>query len=414
MLVRRGAGTALAAAVLVAAWIVACDGSGQPEVHHGGGGSGGAGGSSGSAGTADGGDGDGSVTDAGDAAQGDAPLAPVRLGILPVPRPGDAGATPGDVTAALLEVVSIGSRGVTLSRRWDALYSSATEPVNGEWSKLVDVASLFHDSGGVLVSLDVVDRTLDARPPGVGGAWNGSATRTAIETLVDHVFSTFGEELYAVSFGDEIDRWLEQANAADRADMVAFLEHAVSYAQGHPSRPAATVVGVDLRADAIVAGSPPEVESLTALGDVVVVSYVPLDSSFHVRPASAVASDLDALSSALTADAGDTGAPRPVLIQELGYPSAPDCGSSVDLQQAFYDATFQALAARRERFPFLVVNGLYGADPQGCATDAAALGVPGNATAIAALCSLGLRDATGTTKPAYSSLLDALATFATP
>ena len=392
-----------------------CSEDGRPEVHQGTGGQSGSAGSAGTGGSDDGGPQDGALADVGDALGSDAPQPPVRVGIIPVPRANDAGPSAGDDTAAQLEVLAAGARGVSVIRRWDQLFVAPSQPNATAWSDLGNIATLYHGAGrGLLLCLSLVDHTLDARPSGVTGSWNSTTTRAALDAAVDKTFATFGDELVALSFGNELDRWLGTASTSERAAMVSLLQHGVDYARGHPARPSAAVIGVTLTWDSLTQGKPVEVPQLAALGDVVVATYYPLDSAFKVRSAGAVSGDLDLLVGALGSDAGEAGAPKPVLLQEVGYPSASECGSSPEQQRTFFVNVFQALSTRRGRFPFLCVNGLYESVPASCSAAAAALGAASNPNAENALCSLGLRQADGSGKPAYDAVLDGLATFASP
>src|SRR5262245_21476344 len=106
--------------LIILVWFSGCAGDGNPDVanHSGGNGNGGNGGGSG--GKSDSGSPDGSKPDAGDGSIVDAPLAPVRVGIVPIVRAQDGGTSATDETLAHLEVLAAGSRGVSLVRRWDS------------------------------------------------------------------------------------------------------------------------------------------------------------------------------------------------------------------------------------------------------------------------------------------------------
>jgi hypothetical protein len=153
---------------------------------------------------------------------------------------------------------------------------------------------------------------------------------------------------------------------------------------------------------------------LLAKSDVAVANYYPLDEAFQARPTTGVAQELDALVLGVTGDAGEAGSSRPVLLQEVGYPSAAENGSSPEQQKAFYQGLFQALTTRRDHFPFVSVNGFHDAHPTRCQSEAAAFGAAASSVAVAARCSLGLRSADQTAKPALSSVLEALAAFSNP
>lgn len=396
---------------------LACSDGGNPEVHASHPDSGGSSGSGGNGGKPDSGPDDGATDAMLDATPTDAALSSLRLGIVPVPpSSGDAGPSPLDEKAATLDVIALGSRGVSMVARWDQLFDGPNSPTSA-WKKLAGSSQLFKTSGRqLLLCLALVDHTLDARPVSLPANWNDPVSRAAIEALVDEVFSNFGDELYALSFGDELDRYLSLATAKNAADLTALVEHGIDYARKHPARPPALVVGATFSADALVKGGSSNVTQLLADSDVVVATYYPLDAAFKVRPPSTAAQDLDQLIAAVSPTDGDAeaGTTRPILLQEVGYPSALENGSAIEQQRAFYEGLFQALAARRERLPFVSVNGLHDLDAARCSAKAGALGAPGNAAAIAAYCSMGLKTAAGVTKPAFGSVLDALAKFSTP
>ncbi len=417
MAARIGKLRALAASVaVVLALGSACSDGGNPEVQKPNGDAGGSGGGGGVGGKPDSGGEDGPPDAGSDADATDAPPSPLRLGIIPVPpSKGDAGPSAADDKLAELDVLALGSRGVSHVVRWDALFSSPSVPSPTAWQKLQGSAQLYQSSArAFLLSVALVDRTLDARPSGSPAGWNSVATRTALDALIDKVFDSFGDELYALSFGNDLDRYLAGQSATTADDLTALVEHGLDYAKQHPSRPAALLVGATFSSDALAKGPTASMAKILMKSDVVVANYYALDEQFQARPTTQVAQDLDALSSGGTADAGEAGAARPVLLQEVGYPSAAENGSSPEQQRAFYQGLFQALTTRRERFPFVSVNGLHDPPPARCATEAAAFGAAANGAAVAARCSLGLRAADQTAKPALSSVLEALAAFANP
>lgn len=412
----------LRALALAAFWVVAtvaaCSDGGEPEVQRPQGDAGGAGGSGGG-GKPDGGDPDAASDAGGDVPEADAALSPLRLGIIPVPPHGaDAGPSPADEKLALLDVIALGSRGVSRVERWKQLFPTPGAPAAAEWTKLGGLKQLYQGSERkLLVCLALVTGTQDARPSGLPPGWNETETRGALEALVDKVFDTFGDELQALSFGNELDRFLSTQSAKDAADLAALVEHGLDYARQHPKRPAALLLGATFSADALVKGPPPLVAKLLGKSDVAVATYYPLDAAFKARSPTTVAQELDALTGSVSGDGGadaEAGAALPVLLQEVGYPSAAENGSSPEQQRAFYQGLFQALASRRERFPFVSVNGFHDAEPARCADEAVSLGAPGSGVAIAARCSLGLRQADQTAKPAFSAVLDALAQYSTP
>jgi hypothetical protein len=386
---------------LVLASFAACEGNGNPEVKQPPAGGSGGQSSGGNGQGGNGGDDDAAGT-GGDATVPDAPETPVMLGVLPIPISDD----PASETEAELDAVAMGSRSVSLVRRWDALFSGPTTPANAEWTQLASSADFYASiSRKILVCLSLVDRTDPARPVGLTGAWDSSATLAALDDLIDKTYSTFGSELVALSFGNEIDRFLEQAPTAEQAQLVALVEHGVTYAKNHPARPPESAVGVTFSSRADV----PLPASLLAASDALVFVYHAVDESFAAHPPEAAAG-LDALAKLAESDAGN----KPVFLQSVAYPSSEQNESSPEQQASFYASLFQALATRRQKFPFVVIEGLYDESTEDCATQASLIGAAASSDAEAMFCSFGLREDTGAPKPAQATVLDGLATFSSP
>ncbi len=397
------------AAVLGVALAAACSSSHPPDVVQRDDAGGGAGGVGGKDASADALVEDAPAPDAGDGGLPDAPVGTVRVGIEPTAPPG---AGPTEELQAQLDVLAAGSRGIPLLRRWSELYTTSTQADAQVWARLAGTAELVRNAQRrALLCLAVVDRAVDERPAGLGTSWNAPATLSAVDALIDNAYATFGDELAYLAFGTGVDRYLEKLSVAERPAFVAFLLHALDYAKKHASKPAGAQVGVTATSDGIMDGPSTELSELLAASDVAIVTYTPVDSSFSARPPSTAPGDLDAMEGALVADGG---APVPVVLQEVAYPSAAEAGSSEEKQKTFFDGLSQALLARRAHHPFVGIRALHDGEQSSCEAEAVALGAPGNAAAVALSCSLGLRRADGTPKPALSSVYQALATFATP
>jgi hypothetical protein len=143
----------------------------------------------------------------------------------------------------------------------------------------------------------------------------------------------------------------------------------------------------------------PETDALLRASDAAVVNNYPLDASFHALSVSAAAAQLTTVANALAQAAPGL----PIVVQELGYPSATAVGSSADLQQKFYQAAFTLLSAERDRFPLVNLYASADADDAECERQAATFGAAGDPFLIAARCSLGLKDSSGAAKPAWGA-----------
>ncbi|MEZ4220890.1 MAG: hypothetical protein R3B13_08170 [Polyangiaceae bacterium] len=349
--------------------------------------------------------------DASSDADPDAPLAPVRVGIWATPASGEAGPAPGDALTADLAVLSAGARVGMLRSRWSDLFDGAT-PSIATWNDVDVRASAYRSAGAeVIACLAVIDRTEAVRPTGINGAWDSPALTKAGEALVDRAFDTFGDELTVLSLGLEVDRYLAVAPPAQRSAFVAFVRHVFDYAHQHPKAPNKLRLGIGFNRRALINPASPEVRDLAAAGDVVVLHYVPLDDEFALDPQSNPLADLDALYTALSAEAAAVPA---IVLQEVALPSSAAAGGSDAKQEAFFEAFFKALSVRRERFPMVIAGQLNDGPQADCELAAGAAQNPPSPAAIGAYCSRGVKSSSGNAKPAQNRVFEALAAFSSP
>lgn len=86
-------------------------------------------------------------------------------------------------------------------------------------------------------------------------------------------------------------------------------------------------------------------QDLNRPSDVIMVTYYPLGSGFHVRPPAVIEEDLQALM--------DLYPERPIFLKEVGYPTSQTIGSSEEEQVQFVHEGFAAWDARPERVPLV-------------------------------------------------------------
>ncbi len=353
-----------------------------------------------------------------DAEPTDAGLAPVELGVTPiVPGAGadidaepDAAST-SDQTLAELSVLAAGARARALVVPLADLLDETLAPNDSAFANLGQTAALYRARGGsVLFTIALVDHAQDARPSALQASWSAAALRSTLQALIDRSFDTFGTELAYLSFGTDVDRFLSQANTSDRSACTALIEQALSYAEAHPKRPPATQIGVTFSAPGLVGALLPETQALLRQSAAAVVTNFPLDASFQALSVSNATAQLQAVADAV----GQAAPGLPLVVQELGYPSATLVGSSLDAQQQFFQAAFSLLSARRDRFPFVNLYASADPDEAECEREAVTYGAAGDPFLIAARCSLGLKDASGVDKPAWAAVLAGLSTFQKP
>ncbi|MDF1798983.1 MAG: hypothetical protein P1V81_07395 [Planctomycetota bacterium] len=347
-------------------------------------------------------------------------LVPPKPGDLPLLEPGHhiglvystppATAAPA-MDAAWGECLAKGVDSYELSLGW-----SDIEPAPGVYStmaltNLLNTASgaglvpylsvTAIDAGGLTLPSDLVD-PLDASRLAPGLTWDSPQLRDRFQQVLDIVTPSLVQSGgFFLSLGSEVDLRLA-GDPAQTLDFASFVESARSYV--HSTQPL-LAVGVSLTFDAAVTAGP----LLAALGqaaDNLAWTYFPLQPDHTPRDPSVVPFELALLQQAV--------APRPLVLQRIGYPSGyqpvPTNGSSEEQQRAFVEAVFDVvLATPKLRFASLVQLGERG--PTEAAELAAELGITAPLF-LEHLATLGLCTfATGTPKPAYAELLLGLASL---
>jgi hypothetical protein len=220
----------------------------------------------------------------------------------------------------------------------------------------------------------------------------------------------------ALTFGNELDRYLAVTPNPQRTQFQQLVLYGLRYAKAHDGakpqgdRDVPVLIGLDatlngwlqslmgLPEGAFLLPFIPEVDALA-------VNYLPLDASDQ-----AVADDqaLEPLRQLAVAAAG-----RPVLLQEISYPSSEQVGSSQVRQASFYRRLFDLLGADSEPFTLLSVSPHTDASAADCAAQAATYAHV-TPSLVAARCSLGLWARDGQPKQAWSVILSGLSSFYSP
>lgn len=355
-------------------------------------------------------------------------VARVLVGLAPLSlTTPDPTLTAADSVQAHLDVIASGARAVTLGLRWNELVDDDGKLTQPVWDDLARAAELYRDTErSVLVSLAVVDRTIDVRPASFGGPW-GAPELDAFEALAGAVYERFGGSLKYLSIGHRVDQWLARAPRSERSALTEFLLEGMERARRHRRRPAGVQVGISLSFEGLMNDELGEVAELAAASDAIFVSYLPFDEGVRARPAESVSTDLEAL---IERFSGAEEGPAPIVLEQIGYPSDFGVDASPERQRAFFDALFLSVAQRRERIPFVTVFSFNDLPREVCSATAQAQGLSAGSGRYSRLrdgyCSLGLREriddeAEGPSarprfveKPAWRRVLDAFATFQAP
>jgi hypothetical protein len=303
----------------------------------------------------------------------------------PIPPP-----TSSDFLAAFDLAAAAGARGGFLSYTWSSLEADAGK---------LDVRRVrddiaFAQSRGlrILLGVQVINTTAKETPADLQNVpFDDARMRARFHTLIDSIASVLPNVTY-LSIGNEVGTYLSSTSGWDAYR--AFYTEGAGYI-----RAKAPTVLVGVTNEYLRAAGPDrsQAAALNAASDIAVFTYYPLGSNFHVTGPTATRSafpDMLALANG-----------KPVIVQELGYPSASLLGSSEQQQADFFtDAIAQWAAQRSEQMPFLNVFLLHDFTQAQCDAFGVYYALPNSAEFKAFLCSLGLRSVDGTPKAAWAAL----------
>ena len=134
--------------------------------------------------------------------------------------------------------------------------------------------------------------------------------------------------------------------------------------------------------------------------DSAALTYYPLKADFTMRPPSTVAADFDLMTSTITT--------KPILLQEIGYPSSVVNNSSEALQADFISAVFKAWDKHMDRINLIDFTWQYDVDEATVDQWVMDFGLSGNAEFKYYLWTLGLNNEDGSEKLAVQRLRDEL------
>jgi hypothetical protein len=322
---------------------------------------------------------------------------------------GAMGASPARVVALSFNVASTskdplsgvqlatgaGVRGAYVSYTWSSL-----EPARGKYA-LDDLAQGLRYLGQtlhlrLLLGIQVLNTTENESPRDLRArAFDSPQTKLRFRRLLLAIRPHLNRNVEYLSIGNEVDVYLA-AHPDQWDDYTRFYRYAAQQA-----RTLAPWLKVGTTATFTVGRNLPErLARLNAASDVVILTYYPLGDAFRVRPPESPLADFPAMLRL----AGK----RPLVLQEVGYPTARRLRSSPAKQLAFVHAVYRAWAAAGPRIPFLNFFLLHDLTRAACKELGTYYGVR-DENFIAYLCTLGLRRATGEPKPAWRAFVEGAA-----
>ncbi len=270
-----------------------------------------------------------------------------------------------------------------------------TEDVDDVIDKVARLAN-----AGVEVSLELElfagERAL--RPAGAVGF-----RVTDVLPLVDELFERNVAARYLI-LGNALDVHYASLSAEEQVAFADFISRLLPMLTGHPSRPKHLAIGYNSTLASQLAPSP-ALKDWSERSEVIGIDWFALDDELMAVDPASVAETMQRLVK-VQAHA------RPIVLQQVAYPSAAIAGGSTGDQAGFYTQLFDAVSLLGHRIQFVSVSSLDEPDRAACVTRAGDFGFPSDQRFTEAWCSIGLRARDLTPKPAYHAVLEGLGRFA--
>ncbi len=211
--------------------------------------------------------------------------------------------------------------------------------------------------------------------------------------LIDQIKPTLAINVKYISIGNEVDVYLS-SNPAEWTPCQTFYEDGLAYL--HQNGPGVQI-GVTETFPGFSGATKVQVSELNRSSDVVILTYYPLHGDYQVNSPESPATDFPGI----VALSGG----RPVVLQEVGYPSSSLNGSSEAMESQFVTSALEAWHSAGSKIPYF--NYFLESDfsQSECDTFVQFYGLPNDTAFASFLCSLGLRHSDGSAKQAWSSFV---------
>jgi hypothetical protein len=312
----------------------------------------------------------------------------------------DPSTTTQDFIDAWTQFQQTGATGLFQSASWSELQDSQNVYTLGSLTSALDSTP----QQTILVNIKVLDTTNKTTPTFLmNTGFNTLAMKTQFHRLIDQLAPHLNSKVKYLAVGNEVDVWLSQ-HPEQWTAYTAFYADAVRYI--HAKLPGIQV-GVTATYDGYMGADRAHLVALNAYSDAWVATYYPVDGHFVPRSPAVALTELPNLVSLAGA--------KPMVLQEVGYPSAASLGSSEQAQATFVTNVFQAWRGLGNKVPFLNYVLQHDVTASNCEQYAAAYGVAAVSADVinweAYFCSLGLRNATGSAKVAWGTFVTEAVAF---
>ena len=276
------------------------------------------------------------------------------------------------------------------TEKWSVLEPASGIQIDSYIDGLNGYADYFADT--LMLGIQVINTTAKETPADLLDVpFDDPQMLRRFEALFDAILARLDHDVRYLSIGNEVDVYL--ANHQEWAAYTAFYDGAVAYV--HQVAPSIQV-GVTVTYKGLLDHTN-EVMRLNQNSDVLIVTYYPLGDAFTADNPDAPLTDFPKM-----VELADG---LPVVLQEVGYPSADLLNSSEAEQAQFIHSVFAAWQAEGDAIPFLDFFMLTDMSDDFCSELEAYYGLS-HPNFHAYLCTLGLRAADGTPKLAWDAFVE--------
>jgi len=320
------------------------------------------------------------------------------VAVSPVPRL-DPPPTVQDFVAALDLVYNSGARAIFLSWIWSALDSAGTIALDDIPNALTYLTRI--RGFDVVLGVQVINTNRKETPSDLQNTpFDSPQVQSRFRLLIDALRPHVNERVKYISIGNEVDIYLS-AHPNEWGTYKSFYEGALAYV--HSTMPHVKV-GVTSTFAGAVGPAASNVGSLNQSSDVIILTYYPLDDQFFAYNPAAPLTDFPKMV--------PLGIGKPIILQEVGYPTSALLASSEQEQSEFVRNVFTAWQNVGDRIPLLNFFALHDFSQDLCDSLLVYYGAPPTAVNFKEfLCTLGLRRVDGTPKLSWQAFVNGAVTI---
>lgn len=296
---------------------------------------------------------------------------------------------------AVQDVLAANAKGLLLIESW-----SEVEPKVGAYDqeKITRDLKLNHveEFDQVFLGMQIINTVKREVPKNLRRkSWDDPVMMDAFRNYIDWLAPQIVGHVNMISIANETDVYFK--DHPDELDaFLAFQKQALAHIRVVLP---GVKAGVTVTFEGLENGRQAMIESLARDSDMLIMTYYPFGKDGRFKSADAPLTDFPRMV--------EFAGTRELILQEVGYPTAPSVGGSEEVQAAFVTSAFQAWSQSADAIPFLSFFMQHDFAPQTCGALSGYYGMGSEGIIHDMLCSLGLRRVDGQPKKAWPVLVEA-------